>query len=127
LHTNSAAKTIDRIIDVFPEDRQNQIRIMLSVTLKGICAQLLMPRVGTGRVPVNEILFGSFSLGNIIREGSIGKIVSLIEAGRGDGMCLMDDALMARVKEKSITPDTAYLFAEHKQRFEGFLSGQKRA
>lgn len=127
LHTNSAAKTIDRIIDVFPEDRQNQIRIMLSVTLKGICAQLLMPREdGKGRVPVNEILFGSFSLGNIIREGSIGKIVSLIESGRGEGMALMDDALMARYKERSISAETAYLFADNKQRFEGLPRGKKK-
>lgn len=121
LHTNSAAKTIDRIIDVFPEERQNQIRIMLSVTLKGVCAQLLMPGAAGGRVPVNEILFGSFGLGNIIREGSIGKIVSLIEAGRGDGMQLMDDAILTRLEAKEITAETAYLEATQKQRFERFV------
>ena len=82
LHTNSAAKTVDRIIDVFPEDQQNQVRTMLSVTLKGVCAQLLLPaRGGKGRVPVNEILMGSFGLGNIIREGNVSKIISLIESG----------------------------------------------
>lgn len=121
LHTNSAAKTIDRIIDVFPEDQQNQIRTMLSVTLKGVCAQLLLPRQDKGRVPVNEILFGSFSLGNIIREGNIPKIVSLIESGRGDGMQLMDDSILQRYKEKAIDAETAHLFALQKQRFEGFL------
>ncbi len=123
LHTNSAAKTIDRIIDIFPEDQQNQIRIMLSVTLKGVCAQLLMPRAdGKGRAVVNEILFGSFGLGNIIREGNIAKIVSLIESGRGEGMQLMDDAIMARLKEKAISPQTAHLYAFQKQKFEGLLS-----
>jgi twitching motility protein PilT len=121
LHTNSAAKTIDRIIDVFPEDRQNQVRVMLSVTLKGVCAQLLLPRADKGRVPVNEILFGSFGLGNIIREGNIGKIVSLIEAGRGEGNQLMDDALMRRYKEKAITAETAYLFSLEKKNFERLL------
>ncbi|MBI4582662.1 MAG: PilT/PilU family type 4a pilus ATPase [Planctomycetes bacterium] len=121
LHTNSAAKTIDRIIDVFPEEEQNQIRIMLSETMKGVCAQLLLPRVEQGRIPVNEILFGSFSLSNIIREGSVAKIVSLIEAGRGEGMQLMDDALLQRYKDRLITAETAYLHATQKQRFEGLL------
>jgi twitching motility protein PilT len=119
LHTNTAAKTVDRIIDVFPEDQQNQIRIMLSVTLKGVCAQLLLPkRDGKGRVAVNEILMGSFGLGNIIREGNIGKIVSLIESGRGEGMQLMDDSILQRYNEKSISGETAYLFAAEKPRFQ---------
>jgi twitching motility protein PilT len=121
LHTNSAAKTIDRIIDVFPEDRQNQIRIMLSVNLKGVCAQLLLPRADRGRVPVNEILFGSFSLSNIIREGNVPKIISLIESGRGEGMQLMDDSILQRYKEKAISAETAYLFAFQKARFEGLV------
>jgi twitching motility protein PilT len=119
LHTNTAAKTVDRIIDVFPEDQQNQIRIMLSVTLKGVCAQLLLPKKdGKGRVPVNEILMGSFGLGNIIREGNIGKIVSVIESGRGEGMQLMDDSILQRFHEGSISGETAYLFAQQKQRFQ---------
>jgi twitching motility protein PilT len=120
LHTNSAAKTVDRIIDVFPEDQQNQVRTMLSVTLKGVCAQLLLPAIdGKGRVPVNEILMGSFGLGNIIREGSVSKIVSLIESGGGEGMQKMDDAILKRYKDSEISGDTAYLFASQKQRFEG--------
>lgn len=127
LHTNSAAKTIDRIIDVFPEDRQNQIRTMLSVTLKGVCAQLLLPRADKGRVPVNEVLFGSFSLGNIIREGNIPKIVSVIESGRGQDMQLMDDSILQRLKEGAITPETAYLFALQKSRFEHLLGKSRSA
>ena len=119
LHTNSAAKTVDRIIDVFPEDQQNQVRTMLSVTLKGVCAQLLLPAIdGKGRVPVNEILMGSFGLGNIIREGSVSKIVSLIESGGGEGMQKMDDAILKRYKDSEISGETAYLFATQKQRFE---------
>jgi twitching motility protein PilT len=123
LHTNTAAKTVDRIIDVFPEDQQNQIRIMLSVTLKGVCAQLLLPKKdGKGRVPVNEILRGSFGLGNIIREGNIGKIVSVIESGRGEGMQLMDDSILQRYHEGSISGETAYLFAQQKQRFQNLAT-----
>ena len=119
LHTNSAAKTVDRIIDVFPEDQQNQVRTMLSVTLKGVCAQLLLPAIdGKGRVPVNEILMGSFGLGNIIREGNVSKIVSLIESGGGEGMQKMDDAILKRYKDSEISGETAYLFASQKQRFE---------
>ena len=125
LHTNSAAKTVDRIIDVFPEDQQNQLRVMLSVTLKGICAQLLLPAQPKGRVAVNEVLMGSFGLGNIIREGSISKIVSLIEGGRGEGMQLMDDSIMQRFEERKIDADTAYLFAQHKNKFEN-LPGRTR-
>ena len=119
LHTNSAAKTVDRIIDVFPEDQQNQVRTMLSVTLKGVCAQLLLPaRGGKGRVPVNEILMGSFGLGNIIREGNVSKIISLIESGGGEGMQKMDDAILKRYKDSEISGETAYLFATQKQSFE---------
>jgi twitching motility protein PilT len=122
LHTNSAAKTVDRIIDVFPEDQQNQIRVMLSLTLRGVCAQILLPRNDRlGRVPANEVLMGSFGLGNIIREGSIGKIVSLIESGRGDGMQLMDDSLMRRYRAGEISAETAYLFAQQKQNFKPLL------
>jgi len=119
LHTNSAAKTVDRIIDVFPEDQQNQVRTMLSVTLKGVCAQLLMPTVdGKGRIPVNEILMGSFGLGNIIREGNISKIISVIEGGRGEGMQMMDDSIMQRLKAGKVTAERAHLFAAQKQKFE---------
>jgi twitching motility protein PilT len=123
LHTNTAAKTVDRIIDVFPEDQQNQVRIMLSVTLKGVCAQLLLPKKdGKGRVPVNEILMGSFGVGNIIREGNVAKIVSVIEGGRGEGMQLMDDSILQRYNEGSISAETAYLFANQKQRFQHLLA-----
>lgn len=122
LHTNSAAKTIDRIIDVFPEDQQNQVRTMLSSSLKGIIAQLLIPRHdGKGRAVVNELLFPTGSLPNIIREGAIHKIVSLIEGGRGLGMQLMDDSIQMRLKEGAISPESAYRWASDKKRFEGVV------
>lgn len=122
LHTNSAAKTIDRIIDVFPEDQQNQVRTMLSVSLKGVIAQLLIPRSdGKGRAVVNELLFPTGSLPNIIREGAIHKIVSLIEGGRGLGMQLMDDSILKRFKEGAISGENAHRWAFDKKRFQGFL------
>ncbi|MEM7260657.1 MAG: type IV pilus twitching motility protein PilT [Planctomycetota bacterium] len=123
LHTNSASKTIDRIIDVFPEDQQNQIRTMLSVSLKGIVAQLLMPKKdGKGRVPVNEVLFPSSGLSNIIREGAVNKIVSTIEGGRGEGMQLMDDSIMEQLKAGLVSPEQALLFAHDKNRFQRLAS-----
>ena len=126
LHTNSAAKTIDRIIDVFPEDRQAQVRTMLSSSLKGIIAQLLIPKKdGKGRAVVNELLFPTVSLPNIIREGSIHKIVSLIEGGRGMGMQLMDDSILQRFKEGAISAENAYRWASEKKRFAPLLERAK--
>ena len=119
LHTNSAAKTIDRIIDVFPEEQQEQIRTMLSVSLQGVCAQLLMRKVdGQGRVPVNEVLIGSSALSAIIREGAVHKITTYIEGNRGEGMQLMDDSIMARLKDGLVSPNEAYMKAIDKSRFE---------
>ena len=72
-------------------------------------------------MPVNEILFGSFGVSNIIREGNISKIISTIEAGHGAGMQLMDDSIMQRYKEKAISAETAHLYSFQKTRFEGLL------
>jgi twitching motility protein PilT len=119
LHTNSAAKTIDRVIDAFPEEQQEQIRTMLSVSLQGVCAQLLLRKVdGQGRVPVNEVMLGSPALSAIIREGAIHKIASYIEGMRGEGMQLMDDSIMSRLKDGLISPNEAYMKALDKSRFE---------
>ncbi len=119
LHTNSAAKTIDRVIDVFPEEQQAQVRTMLSVSLLGVVAQLLLRRSdGNGRTAVNEVLFSSPALGAIIREGAIHKVISYIESGRGEGMQLMDDSILARLKEGIISPNEAYMKAADKSRFE---------
>jgi twitching motility protein PilT len=127
LHTNSAAKTIDRIIDVFPEEQQEQIRTMLSVSLQGVCAQLLMRKVdGQGRVPVNEVMIGSPALSAIIREGAIHKITTYIEGNRGEGMQLMDDSIMSRLKDGLCTPNEAYMKALDKSRFEHLKGKMKK-
>ncbi|MBI5367258.1 MAG: type IV pilus twitching motility protein PilT [Planctomycetes bacterium] len=122
LHTNNASKTIDRIIDVFPEEQQSQIRTMLAGTLKGVCSQLLLKRADKGgRVPANEVLLGSQGLANLIREGGTHKIPSIIESGRGEGMLLMDDSLLQRVEAKQVTPAEAYGYALDKARFEPYM------
>jgi len=87
LHTNSAIKTIDRMIDVFPEGQQTQIRVMLSESLRGIVAQALLPRPDhQGRVPVVEILVNLPSVANLIREGKTHQIATVMQTGRAHGM-----------------------------------------
>jgi len=121
LHTNSAAKTIDRIIDIFPIDQQPQIRTMLAESLRGIVAQqLLRTRDGQGRVAANEILLGNFALAAIIREGHIERIASVLQSGRREGMQLMDDALKDLVDRGVIEGRDAYMKAVEKRRFEDY-------
>jgi twitching motility protein PilT len=121
LHTNSAPKTIDRIIDVFPSDQQAQIRVMLAESIKGIVAQQLLRRKsGRGRVAANEILLGSAAVANIIREGKIEKIISVLQSGRREGMQSMDDALDEYVKAGLIDGVDAYMKAAEKHRFQQY-------
>lgn len=122
LHTNSAAKTIGRIIDAFPADQQEQVRISLSESLTAVVSQLLLPTAdGKGRVAVHEILLRTSGLANIIREGNTVQIQSLIQAGKAQGMQLMDDQLLVLVKEHRILPLEAYRKALDKTRFEPML------
>jgi twitching motility protein PilT len=98
LHTNSAAKTIDRLIDVFPADEQPQARLSLADSLAAIVAQLLLPKAGgAGRVAVHEILLKTPALPNLIRESSISMLVNLMQSGRSEGMQQLDDALLELV------------------------------
>jgi len=123
LHTNSAAKTIDRIIDVFPAGQQPQVRAMLSESLQGVFSQtLLKTKGGKGRVAALEVLTRREGLGNMIREGNVTKIVSMIETGRGDGMQLMDQALLDLVKAGTVTGDDAYMKANNKSLFDNYRS-----
>ncbi|MHC4390765.1 MAG: type IV pilus twitching motility protein PilT [Planctomycetota bacterium] len=125
LHTNSAAKTIDRVIDVFPEEQQEQVRTMLSVSLQGVVSQLLLRRAdGQGRAPANEILLGSAALANIIREGEVAKINQYIEGGRKRGMQLMDDSIMGHLEAGAVTPKEAYMKALDKHRFEAYMDDE---
>ena len=119
LHTNGAAKTIDRLIDAFPADEQAQIRTTLAESLAGIVSQLLLRTAdGKGRCAVNEILLKTPGLPNVIREGNTPMIQTIIQGGKAAGMQLMDDALMALVEQKRITAREAYMKATNKARFE---------
>ena len=121
LHTNNAPKTIDRIINTFPADEQNQVRVMLSSCLAGVVAQLLCKRVPKGRCAVHEILLQHEALPNTIRSGQIGNIKSIIESNGADGMVTMDNSLMARVKDSTIEPKEAYMTAANKSLFASLL------
>ncbi len=123
LHTNSAPKTIDRVIDAFPTDQQQQVRTMLSESLAAVVSQLLLRTPdGRGRVAVHEILLKTPGLPNVIREGNTPMISSIIQSGKGIGMQAMDDALFKLVQEKKIDPEDAFHKATNKARFEPLLS-----
>ncbi len=118
LHTNSAAKTIDRIINAFPSDQQAQVRTMLSDSLRAVIAQqLLKTKDGKGRCAANEILTGSQALSSMIREGKISQISSLIQTGTSAGMQSMDQHLKQLVQEDRITREAAYGKAMDKSLF----------
>jgi twitching motility protein PilT len=104
LHTNTAASTVDRIIDQFPADRQSQIRMMLSESLKGVISQTLCKRIGGGRVAAQEVLLCTSSVSNLIREGKTFQIPSVMQTGRGQGMMMLNDALLELVKKKLVSP-----------------------
>ena len=123
LHTNSAPKTIDRIIDVFPKDAQEQVRSMLSESLKGVvCQQLLRTADGKGRVAALEIMLGNAAVGNLIREGKTFQIPSIIQTAKGEGMQLMDSHLMELLNAEKVTAEEAHRCAVDKRVFEAKLT-----
>ncbi len=109
LHTTTAASTVDRIIDQFPADRQSQIRVMLSESLKGVIAQTLCKKLGGGRVAAREILLTTPAISNLIREGKTFQIPSIIQTSKQIGMVTLNDALLELVEKKEISPDEAYV------------------
>ncbi len=119
LHTNSAPKTIDRVIDAFPTDQQQQVRTMLSESLAAVVSQLLLRTPdGRGRVAVHEILLKTAGLPNIIREGNTPMRYSIIQSGKGQGMQAMDDVLFQLATEGKISAEDAFHKAGNKTRFE---------
>ena len=123
LHTQSAAKTIDRVIDVFPAHQQAQIRTTLSESLKGVVAQNLFKRIDKkGRMAVLEILVVTPAVSNLIREGKTFQIPSAIQTGKKYGMQSLDDAILAALEEKKVSPEDAYDKAIVKERFVQYLS-----
>jgi twitching motility protein PilT len=109
LHTTTAASTVDRIIDQFPADRQAQIRVMLSESLRGVICQTLCKKIGGGRVAAREVLLSTPAVANLIRESKTFQIPSIIQTSRKIGMLTLNDALLELVDKKQIEPDEAYL------------------
>jgi twitching motility protein PilT len=124
LHTSSAAKTVDRIIDAFPVSQQEQIRTILSESLKGVIAQILLKRSDIkGRVAAYEILLGTPALANLIRDAKTFQIPSLMQTQRGTGMRMMDQSLLDLVKQHRVAAAEAIEYAVDKKMFATGLEG----
>ena len=124
LHTTTAAGTVDRIIDQFPADRQEQIRVMLAESLKGVISQTLCRKVGGGRVAAREILLSMPSVTNLIREAKTFQIPSIMQTSRRLGMVTLNDALIAYVDSGEVEPKEAYMKAVEKTGFVQMLKAR---
>jgi len=123
LHTQSAAKTVDRIIDVFPADQQNKIRQTLSESLKGIVAQTLFKRTDKkGRLAAFEILVFNTAVANLVRENKTHQIPGMIQVGKKFGNQPLDDHIMEHLRMKRIAPEDAYDKALDRKKFRSFLA-----
>ena len=111
LHTNSAAQTIDRIIDVFPPYQQSQIKMQLSMELRAIISQQLLPRVNGGRVAAREVLLNNSAISNLIRENKVPQITSVLQTSSKDGMVTMDQDLKRLYEAGDISKETAKAYA----------------
>jgi twitching motility protein PilT len=114
LHTTTAVSTVDRIIDQFPSDRQAQIRVMLSESLKGVVAQGLCKKIGGGRVAAHEILLGTSAVSALVRDGKTFQLPSVMQTAKGQGMVTMNDSLFSLVQRKVVEPKEAWLKAVDK-------------
>jgi twitching motility protein PilT len=121
LHTNTAASTVDRIIDQFPGDRQNQVRSMLADSLKGVIAQTLCKKKGGGLVAAHEVLLVNPAVSNLIREGKTFQITTVIQTGRASGMTTLNDSLLELVKQDRVDPRDAYAKAVARSEFRALL------
>ncbi|MEN9647622.1 MAG: hypothetical protein RLY57_426 [Candidatus Parcubacteria bacterium] len=121
LHTNNAAQTIDRIIDSFPPNQQEQIRIQLSSSLLGVFSQRLIPRISGGMVPAYELLIANNATSNLIREKRTHEINTVIETGMEEGMIDMSRSLAELVRQGEITVENAYLHSNNPKVLERFL------
>lgn len=122
LHTNGAARTLDRIVEVFSEDEQPQVREMLAETLEGVLSQVLCRRAsGDGRIPATELMFVNTAIRSMIRAGESHKIDAALQSGRSQGMHRLDDALFRLAIEETISGEEAFAKANEKERFTRFL------
>jgi len=121
LHTTTAASTVDRVIDQFPADRQSQIRIMLSESLKGVISQTLCRKIGGGRAAALEVLIVTSAVSNLIRESKTFQIQSMMQVGKAVGMVTLNDALLELVTKKVAAPEEVYAKAIDKAGMEAQL------
>ncbi|MFL6583811.1 MAG: type IV pilus twitching motility protein PilT [Chthoniobacterales bacterium] len=123
LHTGNASRTLDRLLDVFPVDQQEQVRIMVSESLRGVISQQLIPSVdGRRRVLALETLTNTPAVANVIREAKTYMLPGIIQTGKKQGMQLMDDALLELCRRGLITPEEAFARAEQKQTMREYLA-----
>ena len=113
LHTSSAANTINRILDVFPANQQQQVKIQLAQILKGVVCQQLVPGIDGGQIPVFEVLKSTTAIQNMIREDKLHQLDSAMHAGAADGMCTMDGSLLKLFREGRISKATALVSCVH--------------
>lgn len=121
LHTTTAPSTIDRIIDQFPSDRQAQIRVMLSESLRGVIAQVLCKKIGGGRIAAREILLTTRAVSNLIREGKTFQLPSIIQTGGERGMVTLNDSLLDLVHRELVEPKEAYMKSTDKEAIKAAL------
>lgn len=121
LHTNTAAQTVDRIIDAFPADQQGQIRVQLAGSLAGIFSQRLIPRISGGLIPAYELLINNYAVANLIREKRTHELNSVIETGSEEGMIDLNRSLATHVQNGEITVENAYLYSTNPKSLEKML------
>ena len=128
LATSSAPKTVDRIIDSFPAGEQSQIRAMLSEALKAVITQRLIPgKDGKSMVLAAEVLIGTLPMVNLIRDGKVFQIPSMMQTGKAVGMKIMDDSIQELYQENRISAAEAYNFANNPARFKPFVDKEQKA
>jgi twitching motility protein PilT len=122
LHTQSASSTVDRIIDVFPAEQQEQVRIMIAGSLQGVVTQALLPTAdGAGRCAALEILFPDDAVRNLIRQGKVEQIYSIMQTGTSKGMQTMEQALAELVLRRVVTVDVALSRSSRPDQLVGLL------
>ena len=121
LHTNTAAQTIDRIIDMFPAEQQSQVRVQLAGSLVGIFSQRLIPRVSGGLIPAYELLINNNAIATLIREARTHEINTVIQTSSQEGMIDMDRSLAELVRRGDVTAEHAYERSTDPKTFEHYL------
>jgi twitching motility protein PilT len=125
LHTNSAATSVDRIIDVFPAHQQPQIRTQLASNLQAICSQRLIPKISGGRTIATEILVGNSAMRNIIREGKTNQLDAVIQTGIDQGMISMDKSLVTLVQKGQVALEEARSIASNPLTFDQLMGNRQ--